>query len=150
MLNGYSALAFLSCGRRENFLFGKQPNTVQRLCGLPRIFGQRSTAGVVQSCLGQGVTLKNKSEMLAMTKQAVRTGKGKARLRQDWLSSKEGPTASCFCTVRLPVASCLGRRMESVGTLSGGQNSRNQCQCCCLHRGYSPGLVSVFPWWGRL
>lgn len=34
VLNGYSAVAFLSCGRREDFLFGeKKRDTVQRLWG---------------------------------------------------------------------------------------------------------------------
>lgn len=37
------------------------------------------------------MTLKNKSEMLPMTNQAMPAWEGKARLRQDWCSSKENP-----------------------------------------------------------
>lgn len=123
VLNRYSAVAFLSCGRREDFLFGKKKsNTVQRLWGLPRTFGQPSTAGAMKSCFRSRVTLKNKSEMLPMTNQAVLAWEEKARLRQDWCSNKENPTASCFCAVRLPVTSRCRRRTESMGTLSRGQN----------------------------
>lgn len=123
VLNGYSAVAFLSCGRREDFLFGeKKCDTVQRLWGLPRTFGQRSTAGAMKSCFRSRVTLKNESEMLLMTNQAVPAWEGKARLRQDWCSSKENPTASCFCAVRLPVISRCRQRVDSTGTLSRGQN----------------------------
>lgn len=97
-------------------------DTVQRLWGLPRTFGQRSTAGAMKSCFRGGVTLKNKSEMLPMTNQAVLAWEGKARLRQDWCSSKENPTASCFCAVWFPVISWHRQRVKSTGTLSRGQN----------------------------
>lgn len=59
VLFGCSAVALLSLGRREDFRSAENSNTVQRLWGFPRTFGQWSTAGAMKSCFRQGVTLKN-------------------------------------------------------------------------------------------
>lgn len=78
VLNRYSAVAFLSCGRREDFLFGKKKsNTVQRLWGLPRTFGQPSTAGATKSCSGAEWPWKINQKCFPWQTRLCRLGKEK-------------------------------------------------------------------------
>lgn len=58
VLFGCSVRALLSLRKEGEFPVWRKCNTIQRLRGLPRTFGQWRAAGAMKSCFRQGLTLK--------------------------------------------------------------------------------------------
>lgn len=128
MFNGNSVIAFLGCGRREDFLFGKNI-TLSKDCEVCQGHLDNEVLQVQWSHVSG-------EEWPWKINQAVLAGKGKeveARL------GEQHRKIYCFLLLQSK-ASCPGR------TLSGGTNSEASAVAFTV----APHLVSVFPLWVHL
>lgn len=125
VLNRYSAVAFLSCGRREDFLFGKKKKkvTLSKDCEVCQRHLDNQALQVQWSHVsGAEWPWKINQKCFRWQTRLCRLGKEKRGWGKIGVATKKTLTASCFCAVQLPVTSWCRQRTESMGTLSRGQN----------------------------